>query len=722
MKNVLLTTLITFSSLIVSAQNGITGLDINVHATFHNIGVQVNFTGDTDQNATATLEADINGAGFQPVHSMSRVFDSSFVGTVFDVPPLTSVEVRVTLSDPGGVTNPVQSASIVSRSEIVPVSGSTEIHVSVNGNDTTGNGTIGNPYLTIQKAVDEVAFGNTIIIHQGVYHQQTTIAYINPPENSPITIRSAVNEQVTLTGTDNTYNDPSSWTNEGNNIYSANVTGGTYYIGFDGNRMWRYDEFAQLSALPYNTDGGFYNDAASNKVYVRFPGDTAPNGHTISLSTNHFGFEIFESSNIIIDNLKFVNFNSEEHSASILIGDSSIDLWVVNSVFENMETAIRLEGFVEDLVVMNNEFSDQGVNIFEWDFVKEYQWWLERGALYITNDGYTGRGIIFYKNNVHEMFDGVKIVGSEEDYTSYPTNSEVIENTFSQLSDDGVEVDGFSCNIRIANNEFKNLLAGVSVAPAIAGPVYIIRNTIEDLNNVASPDWETTAVKFSYDGERSGEIFIYHNTSTTSELNQAAISITNDSNWQKLTIKNNIWQGTEWGFYHWLDNTADLVLEHDNDLIFATDSNYVVLFDGNEYETINEYFTAVSHCLNCKKGSPQFVDFSSGNFHLNSDSPAIDSGVLIPGINDGFLDLAPDMGRFEYDSNLGLPGSDELKLTFYPNPTKNKIIVPLEFQNSNYSIYSVSGQLIQNGAIETNFIDLETYNTGIYLINIIQKK
>ena len=716
MRKIYLAVLISLSSIILIAQNDITGVNLNVHTTFHNVGVQINYTGDVDSNAIATLEANINNTGFQPMHKMSRVYQSSFVGTIFNLAPQTSVDVRVTLSDPSGVTNPIHTASISTRDETIPLPGITEIHVAKTGSDVSGDGSIANPYLTIQKAIDNVAFGNTIIIHEGNYHEQTTIAYLNPPTNMPITIKSAANETVVLTGTDSTYNDINVWTNEGNNIYSTPLSGGTYYIGFDGNRMWRYDALAQLTSLPYNTDGGFYNDLSNNKAYARFPGNASPSGHTISLSTKHFGFEIFESSNFVIDGLNFTNFNSEEHSGSIRIGDSTIGFWVVNNTFENTETAVRLEGYVENLAVMNNEFSDQGVNVFEWDFVKEYQWWLERGALYITNDGYTGQGIIFYNNYVHDMFDGVKIVGSEDDFTAYPTNSEVINNTFNHLSDDGVEVDGFACNIRIMNNEFTNLLAGVSVAPAIAGPVYIIRNTMADLNNVASPNWETTAVKFSYDGERSGEIFIYHNTGATSELNQAALSITNDANWQKLTFRNNIWQGTEWGFYHWLDNTAQLVLEHDYDLVYSTNSNYLVLFDGIEYSTLSDYTTAVEHCENCEEGNPLFVNYLLGDYHLTTPSPAIDKGILIQGINDDFIDASPDMGRYEYGQTLALNESEILKIKAYPNPTSGVLLIE-GMSIFSYEIYDVNGQLIKANSYQ-NMIDLTDLSTGLYIINI----
>lgn len=634
----------------VRAQNTINAQSISIHATFHNVGIQVNYSGDANKNATAALEANINGAGFNTVHRLSRVGNNRFVGTVFSVAPSTNVQVRVTFSDPDGVLNGVQTASIITRSEQVPVSNGGKIHVATTGNDNTGNGSVASPYKTLQKAVDVVMPGNTIAIHVGIYHEFAEIAYKNTATAStPITITNAGDGTVIFDGTDQSFNNPAAWTSEGDNLYSITLND-TYYIGVDGNRLWRYETLADLQNNIYNTNGGFCSVAATSKTYLRLPNNAVPAGHQITVSTLKRAVDIFESKNIIIKGITFKNFNGTNegaHSSAIQIAEESYQVWITDCVFENMQTAIRLEGYVEDLVVMENEFSDQGITALDWDNVKDVQWWLERGALYITNDGYTGRGTIFYKNNVHEMFDGVKIVGSEDDFTAYATNSDVEENTFYLLSDDGVEVDGFACNVRINNNRFENLLVGVSVAPAQAGPVYIIRNLMVDLNNVASPDWETSAVKFNYDGERSGEIFIYHNLASTFEAEQSALSITNSANWDHLVFRNNIWNGTLYAFYHWLDNTASLAMTQDHDLLYAGSSPYLTLFDGVEYMTVTSYSEGTGLCQTCENGDPLFMNAASGNYNLNSSSPAIDKGILIQGINDNFLGDNPDIGPYE---------------------------------------------------------------------------
>jgi len=47
-------------------------------------------------------------------------------------------------------------------------------------------------------------------------------------------------------------------------------------------------------------------------------------------------------------------------------------------------------------------------------------------------------------------------------------------------------------------------------------------------------------------------------------------------------------------------------------------------------------------------GDPRFVDPANDDYHLRSDSPAVDAGRVISGITDGYRGSAPDMGRFEY--------------------------------------------------------------------------
>ncbi|MGV6851805.1 MAG: right-handed parallel beta-helix repeat-containing protein, partial [bacterium] len=633
---------------LVFAQNAITATAISSHATFHNVGVQVDYTGDANLNASAVLEANIAGAGFKTVHPLSRVNNTRFVGTVFSVPPQTSVEVRVTLVDPDGVMGGVQTASITTRSEQTPVSTGTEIHVAKTGSDSTGDGSAANPFGSIQHAFDLSTAGSQIMIHAGSYHQ-ALVTDLGPTGtiSDPITITNAGDGTVLFDGSDPGLRNPDQWASEGGAIYSAPVIN-TFYVGVDGHRLFKYASLADLQNLIYSTNGGFYMDTAAQKVYLRLPDDNAPNGHLIEVSTLRSAFDLSHTSDVVIKGLNIKNYNLSRHSGGISLSDGCARIWVENNRFEQMETGVRLEALVVDTVVMNNEFSDQGVNAFDWNTVKDFQDWLEHGALFVTNDDYFGYGTIFYKNSIHDFFDGVKIVGLVT--LNYASNSDVEDNVFYHLSDDGVETDGYSSNVRIVNNRFENLLAGVSVAPAEAGPTYLVRNLMVDLNNVAFTDYETNAIKFNIDGELSGDVFAYHNTGMTFEANQAALSMSNSSNWQHLTVLNNIWYGTEYAFYWFLDNTAVLAPNTiiDNNTMFSN-SGFLAQFQGEDYADVPDLFQVSGFCAQCDESDPLFVDAASGDYNLMPISPAIDQAVLIPGINDtGFTGVAADNGALEF--------------------------------------------------------------------------
>lgn len=652
--------IIPILSFLLSGNDNTTRVEkIALHATFHNIGVQVNFTGDKNNNATAHLEANINGVGFKPMHPLSKVFLATkpagnypqrFVGSVFSVPPNTTVDVRVTILDPDGVKKSVQTASITTRSTQIPTSSGQSLHVALSGSDTTGTGSSAAPYATIQHAVEQISLGESIIIHAGTYHEQVQLSNKQVSlDQAYITIKSAGDGDVILEGTDTSLNTPTAWMHEGNNLYSATLNSPnseTYYVGFDGNRMWKYFSLNDLKNLVHGTNSGFYTDASSNKVFAKFPDNASPTGHQITVSNLKYGLDIFDINNIVIDGLIFKNFNASEHAAGIQVSGTTHAVWIVNSTFEHMETPIRLEAKVVDLVVMNNEFSDQGILALDWDIVKEHQHWLERGALYCGNDEYSGYGTIFYNNYVHELFDGVKIVGTE--ILQYPSNSDVENNRFISLSDDGIETDGYASNVRIQNNRFESLLIGVSVAPALAGPTYINRNLMVDLKNTANTDYATGAVKFSIGDEVYGDIFIYHNTGTTTEANRTAFSVSNEADWSLLTMKNNIWSGVAHGIYYYLDNADALDTLQDYDLLFAT-SGITAEYQGEDYFNVADYFKASGFCQHCIEGNPLFVDSANGDYHLSNSSPAIDKAALIPGINTvDFNGNKPDMGAFEF--------------------------------------------------------------------------
>ncbi len=69
---------------------------------------------------------------------------------------------------------------------------------------------------------------------------------------------------------------------------------------------------------------------------------------------------------------------------------------------------------------------------------------------------------------------------------------------------------------------------------------------------------------------------------------------------------------------------------------------------------------------------PLFTNTDLSDFSLQPDSVAIDAGVVIPGINDGYVGMAPDLGAVEFVPSLtlnGTPGDQIIDLRWEVNTT-----------------------------------------------------
>jgi hypothetical protein len=69
---------------------------------------------------------------------------------------------------------------------------------------------------------------------------------------------------------------------------------------------------------------------------------------------------------------------------------------------------------------------------------------------------------------------------------------------------------------------------------------------------------------------------------------------------------------------------------------------------------------------------------------------------------------------------VGLNDFDMNEIIIYPNPTTEKIFLSEQFLGKKYQILSLTGTVVQNAIISTNYIDLSNIETGIYFIKIAE--
>ena len=92
-------------------------------------------------------------------------------------------------------------------------------------------------------------------------------------------------------------------------------------------------------------------------------------------------------------------------------------------------------------------------------------------------------------------------------------------------------------------------------------------------------------------------------------------------------------------------------IDADYDLLYTTDGTRFVKWLGTTYVNL----TAVRSGLGLEQfgwsAPPQLAAPAGGDFRPLPTSPLIDHGVVLPGINDGFVGAAPDIGALEHNSD-----------------------------------------------------------------------
>ncbi len=114
-----------------------------------------------------------------------------------------------------------------------------------------------------------------------------------------------------------------------------------------------------------------------------------------------------------------------------------------------------------------------------------------------------------------------------------------------------------------------------------------------------------------------------------------------------LRIENNVALSTGPKVYS-IDSALPSSVTIDRDLAWNSSGGYIGYVYG--HGNTSSLATVTSWTGIEKTGiqaDPGFVDGAAADFDLASGSPAIDRGLLIPGVTDGYLGGGPDLGRYE---------------------------------------------------------------------------
>jgi len=217
-------------------------------------------------------------------------------------------------------------------------------------------------------------------------------------------------------------------------------------------------------------------------------------------------------------------------------------------------------------------------------------------------------------------------------------------NDISVATDDGIELDYSDRNTRAFRNRIVNARIGISVQPIYGGPVYIFGNEI----------FNTSYGPFKLHNGPSG-VLMFHNTSVRQGV---ALVVWLGAPVKDHVIKNNLFVGTGAQMSDWTSKNTNVELDYNGygpgkGRFKISNVNYPnvkgAARDGIEVHgrMLDAPFFAKPVAVPSKSSET----VKPAEFDLSPSSGAVDAGVVLPNLNDGFRGRAPDMGARE----LGAP-------------------------------------------------------------------
>jgi hypothetical protein len=302
-----------------------------------------------------------------------------------------------------------------------------------------------------------------------------------------------------------------------------------------------------------------------------------------------------------------------------------------NHVYTLGGRGIFIRSGASDNLIENNLVTDPRIGVWPWEATKAH----DEEITGISNRG--GRGNVIRYNTVQGFFDGLDANTGESD-ENVGADADYYGNTVKDCGDDAIETDTVSgINLRLWNNVFTGNFSGISLGPIYQGPEYILYNVIAN--------YDRSAFKFAL--STTGQAWLCHNTITSTTSGTPGVWPSGP--WSNIHFRNNIMVGN--GKPPVNDDAGESQTGNDfnGDQLHATGTSTIFRWKDTNYSSISALRSATGFEANGRSGDPLFVSASSGNYQLQASSPAINTGLLLPGINERrYQGSAPDCGAFEY--------------------------------------------------------------------------
>jgi hypothetical protein len=263
-----------------------------------------------------------------------------------------------------------------------------------------------------------------------------------------------------------------------------------------------------------------------------------------------------------------------------------------------------------------------------------------------------GPGHVVRNNRVRAFRDGLSLMeGAGTAIDQY--SIDFLDNDISECADDGIEVDYSAHDVRVMRNRLTNCFMGISSQPSLGGPLYLVRNVL----------YNVVFEAFKLHNGTYGDVLL-HNTVVKSG---DAFSVFSGATIARTWARNNLFIGGPGAVWNGYDtgtgkvmNLADLDVTHaslDYDGYGSTTASFGGRFGPTAFADLAHLRSQTSEAHAVQVGLAVFAaaialpaamtQHAAPDLRLAAASAAVDAGVAIPGINDGFAGARPDLGAYE---------------------------------------------------------------------------
>jgi hypothetical protein len=638
--------LLTFAALLISAvpahaqNNSVVG-NLDVYPTYHALGVRLSFSGDADKDGLGRIEWRRAGeTTWKTGMNMTRISGPRWAGSVLWLDPNASYEVRAVIDDADGGGSTTRTIS--TRTNPVETPSGRTWYVAKTGSDSN-DGSTNTPLATIGAAMSRAQPGDEIRVRAGVYYET-----LDTPRSGTAAapIHLVGDPGAVLDGSDPALVSGAAWRDDGGGAFSIPYTGTTRLVAADTEqRLYRQSSLANLKAGANGVPQGWVIEGG--RLYVRLENGTSPAGHAMHVARHDYAM-FMDMGYWRMSGFEVRYYGTTTAASGVYLRGATRCQVSNNFIHTIGGKSVHFRQGASENLIENNRIEDFRIYSWSWAATKAHE--EEQPAIGVRG----GRGNVIRYNVIRGNNDGIDIAGGETD-ENVGADTDVYGNLISKINDDCLEPETISgINTRLWSNRVDDAFSGMSIAPALEGPIYVLYNTFSNL--------ERGAFKFSI--SNTAVIWICHNT-VWPNLNGAP-AVYPSGPYSNVQFRNNVLcsRGTQ--------VVADDAGESQSgnffngDLLFTTYST-MFKWKGVNYSSLSALRSGTGFEMNGRSGDPLFTAASSLNFMPLPGSPLIDAAVRMPGINDSFTGLGPDIGAFENGLD-NVPPARVADLTVVGNP------------------------------------------------------